>query len=208
MSERQTPAPAPDPGTPAGGSGDATRQPSAGEGGTGAGAAPGVADGREHRLELRSVTVGRMVGGIAFAFWLGASAVGFTVAAFALPGGLLAHPLLLVVWAMVTLALAALSWAWPSLRYRHIAYRVEPWGMTIRRGVVWRSEIHVPRSRLQHTDVSQGPLDRLFDLATLILHTAGTQDASVALGGVAHGRALEIRDYLLEGDGHDHDDAV
>ena len=71
--------------------------------------------------------------------------------------------------------------------------------MSIRRGVVWRSEISVPRSRVQHTDVSQGPLQRRFGLATLILHTAGTHHASVSLAGLPHAAALAIRDYLIEG---------
>ncbi len=57
----------------------------------------------------------------------------------------------------------------------------------------------MPRSRVQHTDVSQGPLERRFDLATLVLHTAGTQHAAVSLGGLSHKAALAIRDYLIEG---------
>ena len=94
---------------------------------------------------------------------------------------------------------------WPAVRYRHASYRVAERGLWIRRGVVWRSEISVPRSRVQHTDVSQGPLQRRFDLATLVLHTAGTQHAAVSLGGLEHAAALAIRDYLIEGGA---DDAV
>ena len=63
----------------------------------------------------------------------------------------------------------------------------------------WRSEISVPKSRVQHTDVSQGPLQRRFGLATLVLHTAGTQHAAVSLSGLSHEAALQIRDYLIEG---------
>ena len=53
------------------------------------------------------------------------------------------------------------------IQYRHASYRVDPQGIEIARGVIWRSIIHVPVSRVQHTDVSQGPLQRRYGLGTL-----------------------------------------
>ena len=88
------------------------------------------------------------------------------------------------------------------MRYRHVRYRLDAHGVTIRRGVVWRTVTSVPTSRVQHTDVSRGPLERYFDLATLVVHTAGTRDASVSLSGLGHRAALALRDRLMEaGDG-------
>ena len=96
---------------------------------------------------------------------------------------------------------AAASWLWPAVRYRHIRYRLDAHGVTIRRGVVWRTVTSVPTSRVQHTDVSRGPLERYFDLATLVIHTAGTRDASVALSGLGHREAMALRDRLIEAGG-------
>ena len=45
---------------------------------------------------------------------------------------------------------------------------------------------NVPRSRVQHTDVSQGPLERNHGLGTLVVYTAGTDHAKVELGGLDH----------------------
>ena len=105
----------------------------------------------------------------------------------------------------LVIGIGLLNLAWPAVRYRHISYRVDTTGIRIRRGVVWRSETSVPRSRVQHTDVARGPIERSFGLATLIIHTAGTENASVTLSGLAESDAYPIRDYLLEsGD----DDAV
>jgi hypothetical protein len=70
---------------------------------------------------------------------------------------------------------------------------------------VWRSVVNVARSRIQHTDVSQGPLERRFGLAGLLIYTAGTDHAEVQLRGLDHATALRIRDHLLAGGG---DDAV
>ncbi len=70
--------------------------------------------------------------------------------------------------------------------------------MEIRRGVWWRHRIAIPVARVQHVDVSQGPIQRMFDLATLTIHTAGTKNASIDLSGLDHGSALHLRDRLIE----------
>jgi membrane protein YdbS with pleckstrin-like domain len=50
---------------------------------------------------------------------------------------------------------------------------------------------------VQHIDVTQGPIDRRFGLSTLVIYTAGTDHAKVALDGLEHGRALAMREHLL-----------
>ena len=62
---------------------------------------------------------------------------------------------------------------------------------------------NVPRSRVQHTDVAQGPLERRYGLGTLVIYTAGTEHAKVALPGLAYADALRIRDQLLPREGAD-----
>jgi hypothetical protein len=99
--------------------------------------------------------------------------------------------------------LAWLSHRWPEIAYRHTFYRVDPHGIEIRRGVLWRRTINVPKSRVQHTDVSQGPLQRTYALGTLVVYTAGTDHAKVELPGLSHAHAMRIRDHLLPYDGHD-----
>ena len=61
----------------------------------------------------------------------------------------------------------------------------------------------MPRSRVQHTDVSQGPLERGYGLGTLVIYTAGTDHAKVDLHGLDHATALAIRDHLLPREGGD-----
>lgn len=101
--------------------------------------------------------------------------------------------------------LAWLSHRWPEISYRHTFYRVDTQGIEIRRGVLWRRTITVPKSRVQHTDVSQGPLQRTYALGTLVVYTAGTDHAKVELPGLSYARAIRIRDHLLPSGG---DDAV
>jgi membrane protein YdbS with pleckstrin-like domain len=102
-------------------------------------------------------------------------------------------------WLVVVVLLVLGAARWPALAYRHTRYIVSPQGIEIRRGVIWRSVTNVPRSRVQHTDVTQGPIMRRHNLATLVMHTAGTQYAIVSLPGLSYDAAIRLRDFLIRG---------
>lgn len=76
-------------------------------------------------------------------------------------------------------------------------------GLWVDRGVYWRSETFVPRARVQHTDVSQGPIARRYGIAQLKVFTAGTHAAEIEIDGLAHADALALRDRLLGREGRD-----
>jgi len=130
-----------------------------------------------------------VVSGVTFA----AMAVSFVASDSLTPGGRLA---LAGVWVATIAAAAWLAETWPPREYAYTRYRLDGDGLLIARGVFWRSITHVPRSRVQHTDVSQGPLERKYGLATLIVYTAGTDHARVALAGLAWDTAVALRDEL------------
>lgn len=158
-----------------------------------------VADGVERRLDPRWLSLQRTLG------WIRAGVIGLgsivplgSMVLFAsFPGGV--DALLVLVWAGLVLLLIWSAWNWPAIEHRHASYRVDAERIEIRRGVFWRKVIDVPRSRVQHTDVSQGPLERHHGLGTLVVYTAGTAHAKVQLPGLDHGQALAIRDHLLPG---------
>jgi membrane protein YdbS with pleckstrin-like domain len=103
----------------------------------------------------------------------------------------------LMIWVAGSTLLAWFSYRWAEIEYRHLAYRVDEQGIEIWSGVFWREVSNVPRSRVQHTDVSQGPLERKHGLGRLVIYTAGTSHSKVELPGLEHGHALTIRDQLL-----------
>jgi membrane protein YdbS with pleckstrin-like domain len=165
---------------------------------------PGVAlEPGFQRLDPRVVVVNRVVTGIvsavlatgsgviALSIWGGNDWPWWALAPF---GG---------VWLLVNGALAWHGQRWQAIDYRHQSYRVDDRGLEIRRGVVWRVVINVPRSRVQHTDVSQGPLERRFGLGTLVVYTAGSDHAKVTLEGLEHSMALGIREQLMPERGTD-----
>ena len=174
--------------------------PSGGEPTLPAGDSPDAGEG-ERALDPASVTAARLAGAIGMAVAASSALAAVLVAAVATPLGGLGAAVLGAAVLVLSAAGAAASWLWPAVRYRHIRYRLDARGVTIRRGVVWRTVTSVPTSRVQHTDVSRGPLERYFDLATLVIHTAGTRDASVALSGLGHREAIALRDRLIEAGG-------
>ena len=77
----------------------------------------------------------------------------------------------------------------------------------MRRGLIWRNEILVPRSRVQHLDLERGPIERRYGLATLVVHTAGTRLYALRQSGFVDADAVAMRDALLP-EAERHDDAV
>ena len=106
----------------------------------------------------------------------------------ALPRGAFLVPVLLVA--------AYLLIRVPLRRYQARGYQLGADRLRVVRGLLFRSDTVVPFGRVQHIDVHQGPLERGYGLATLVLHTAGTHNASVALPGLAHADALAMREKI------------
>lgn len=98
---------------------------------------------------------------------------------------------------LVAIAGFGLSWLWSSLSYQHLRYGIDETGIAIESGVMWRSRVALPRVRIQHTDVSQGPLERRYGVGTLKLYTAGSRHTKIELPGLNHDDAIALRDTLL-----------
>jgi len=94
-------------------------------------------------------------------------------------------------------AAGLLALLWPKIEHKRVSFKIDPVGIEIHEGVFWRSQICVPIGRVQHADVGQGPLQRIFGVSTLTLHTAGTSNASVAIEGLDHAFAVSVRDWIV-----------
>jgi hypothetical protein len=174
---------------------DSATDPSVPSGDAGVPRVPGAAEWR--RLDPRYIPFQRNASLIAAAIAsivLLAGAITLWLGSQAPPW---ADALLVPSWLLLTALLAWSAYAWPPLDYRHTAYLLDDHGIEIRAGVVWRTVMNVPRSRVQHIDVSQGPLERAYGLGRLVIYTAGTDHSRVELPGLAYAVALALRDRLL-----------
>jgi hypothetical protein len=102
--------------------------------------------------------------------------------------------------ALTVAAAGAAAWA-ASLHALAYAARLRlhllPDGLLVQRGVWWRTEIFVPRARVQHTDVAQGPVGRRLGIATLKVFTAASHAGVIGVDGLDHADAVAVRDRLL-----------
>jgi membrane protein YdbS with pleckstrin-like domain len=157
----------------------------------------------QHSLDVRYIDVRRIVGLIFAAVVSTALMVVLAIVGWSVRPGWQVVVGGGGAWLALTIGLAVWYWRWPVVVYRHAAWQLDEHMLEIRRGVIWRRIINVPRSRVQHTDVSEGPLERSHGLSTLIVHTAGTEFARVALPGLSRETAIMLRDQLLPRDGRD-----
>jgi membrane protein YdbS with pleckstrin-like domain len=134
-------------------------------------------------LKLRRLEVGIPAGLVVLALALGGAASGsegafFGVAAFAL-------------------LLAALLFRFVGRRYRSWGYAEREDDLLVRRGVMFARLSVVPYGRMQFIDVTAGPLERAFGLATVRLHTAAAA-TDARIPGLASEEAARLRDRLAE----------
>jgi len=167
-----------------------------------------VADGVEQQLDPEWISAERLHGAIVALIPAIITLIGLFALAFGADWRGRSWWVALAGWLLLFSSLGIWAIVGPKLRYKRRSYRLDEAGLRIRSGLLFRSEVTIPRSRLQHTDVSQGPIARSFGLATLIVHTAGTVNASVPLEGLPEARAHRIRDLLLDDIEADEDDAV
>ena len=149
-----------------------------------------------HTLDPNYVSAERAGGMIFLAFVMAGALIGLTAKwlhggfdwVWFLLAGLALGVSLLLTWSAIF---------WPAISYRHIRWKLDETGLEIQKGVWWKNRSAVPLARVQHADVTQGPIQRNYGIGTLTVHTAGTSNASVDLSGLPHAVALELRDRLV-----------
>jgi membrane protein YdbS with pleckstrin-like domain len=117
--------------------------------------------------------------------------------------GLVASIVLTIVtsWYLLLIAAAvfviAAGWLWwiVGRQVRALGYAERDDDLLVRRGIMWRSIVVVPYGRLQYVDVQAGPVDRIFGIARVQLHTASAGTDAV-IPGLPPQEAARVRDRL------------
>ncbi|GAA0961883.1 PH domain-containing protein [Actinocorallia libanotica] len=100
-----------------------------------------------------------------------------------------------VVWSAATVLAFVLAWLVAEQAYQAWGFLERGDDLVITSGVFQRRIVIVPYARMQFVDVTSGPLEQLFGLATVRLHTAAaTTDA--AIPGLPIAVADQLRDRL------------
>ena len=145
-------------------------------------------------LDPRAIKLWRVAEQIAVAVFMLPSLIGVLVSSYFQPQAAIG---MIAGWGFVTSL-----WLWHSLwypprRYQAWSYRLDERVLETRSGKLFQVTRLLPLNRLQHVDLHQGPLERMYGLARLELHTAGTENASITIPGLAHEEAVRLRDHLV-----------
>ena len=99
--------------------------------------------------------------------------------------------------AIGVLVVGAVMLRFVGRRYRSWGYAERDDDLLVRRGVLFARLSVVPYGRMQFIDVSAGPLERAFGLATVRLHTAAAA-TDARIPGLEPDEAARLRDRLAE----------
>ena len=89
------------------------------------------------------------------------------------------------------LILASLFLLWIPAFYKSLEYVIDSDSVKMNKGVFWKKRVTVPFTKITNLDVTQGPVQRAFDIGTIHVQTAG---AGGPEGARAELKLLGVRD--------------
>lgn len=101
----------------------------------------------------------------------------------------------LVLPLVVLPAVLVLGWGLVGRNARAWGYAEREEDLYIKHGVMFRELVAVPYGRMQYVDVTSGPLEQLFGIASVHLHTASTR-TNAQIPGLPKEEAARLRDRL------------
>jgi len=102
---------------------------------------------------------------------------------------------------LLTLGAFLLLLAWnlwlASRSYELYRYKVGDDDLAVAKGVFWRSRRYVSRARIQHVDITAGPIVRALGLVHVSIYVGGQAMAAVSIPGLSAREGERLRDILL-----------
>jgi len=75
------------------------------------------------------------------------------------------------------------------LRERDVSYKT---------GIIYYKQISVPFNRVQHVEVSQGVLGKIFHLSSVKIYTAGGNASDLSIPGLSVADAQKLKTFISE----------
>lgn len=102
-------------------------------------------------------------------------------------------------WAVpVALVIIVISLAQALVRYFTFNYAIEGSDLVIRKGILERTERHIPLDRVQEIQVEQGVLHRIFGVVDAVIETAGGQGPEASLSVLSRAEVERLRLAVFE----------
>jgi membrane protein YdbS with pleckstrin-like domain len=108
-----------------------------------------------------------------------------------------AHIVPSVITAMLACSFLWWFFIWAPRSTKRMRYLLREQDINLQRGFMFWKMVSVSCNRIQHLEVRQGPIERRFDLATLVIYTAGTQGSDLKIPGLTLAKAQQLKSQLL-----------
>lgn len=113
----------------------------------------------------------------------------FRVSAFTIEG------LLLTFFILLLLSVFA---PFLYLSTKAMGYAVREHDIVLKSGLFWKKKSIQPLARIQHVEITCGPIDKHFGLANLRLFSAGTNKSSFRIPGIEYRYATQIKQFISD----------
>ncbi len=117
--------------------------------------------------------------------------IGLGVAFFKLRGELPNFTKILVP--IVFSSIVIMSYLSIFFGFKNKSFAIREKDLNYKKGWLWKSRMVVPFKRIQHSEVTQGPIDRLFNLAKLKVYTAGGTGSDLTIPGLKQVEADKLK---------------
>lgn len=84
------------------------------------------------------------------------------------------------------------------LGFKRKGYAVREHDVNYRTGWFFRSTTSIPFNRIQHCELERSALERLFNLSTLKIYTAGGSGSDITIPGLEPETAKKLRSFIIK----------
>lgn len=95
-------------------------------------------------------------------------------------------------WLVVTIASLVINY----ISYDYEGYALRQKDIIYKSGIFFRSTTIIPFKRIQHSEIKQGPIDRIFNLSSLSFYTAGGSSSDLSIPGLTDEVAQSLKDFI------------
>ena len=100
-------------------------------------------------------------------------------------------PVLLITFCLLSIYMTILG-------FHKKGYALRQKDIIFKTGLIWQKEIAIPFKRVQHCEVNQGPIERLFSLSNLHVFTAGGSSSDLSIPGLRPDTAQQLKEYIVK----------
>ncbi len=92
------------------------------------------------------------------------------------------------------------------LEFKKKSYALRERDIVFNEGLIWQSSTVIPFNRVQHCEISQGPIERMFGLSELKIFTAGGSSSDMRIQGLSPDTADRLKEYIVSKTGVDEEE--